>query len=143
MILISHRGNLSGPNPELENNPKYILDAYNAGFNVEIDVWSWDNKFYLGHDEPQHIVDWRFLTKTGLWCHAKNFEALVLLKKYAANCFWHDRDDHTLTSSGYIWTYPGKPYGLKSIVVCTTLENTKVLQKENLHGICSDYVGVL
>jgi hypothetical protein len=27
MILISHRGNLTGKNPELENKPSYIADA--------------------------------------------------------------------------------------------------------------------
>ena len=24
------------------------------------------------------------------------------------NYFWHQTDDFTLTSHGYIWTYPGK-----------------------------------
>ena len=27
MILISHRGNINGPNPEMENNPEYIQKA--------------------------------------------------------------------------------------------------------------------
>ena len=27
MLYISHRGNLDGINPELENNPKYISNA--------------------------------------------------------------------------------------------------------------------
>ena len=35
MILISHRGNLSGKNEELENSPEYIMNALNYGFNVE------------------------------------------------------------------------------------------------------------
>ena len=31
MILISHRGNVYGPKPELENNPRYIQSALDAG----------------------------------------------------------------------------------------------------------------
>jgi hypothetical protein len=52
MILISHRGNLNGPNPERENHPDYIWEALRAGFEVEIDVWWVEGKFKLGHDEP-------------------------------------------------------------------------------------------
>jgi len=50
MILISHRGNVSGPNPKMENSPLFIQSALEQGFNVEIDVWYKDKKFYLGHD---------------------------------------------------------------------------------------------
>ena len=39
MKLISHRGNLSGPIPESENNPSYITNAINKGFDVEVDFW--------------------------------------------------------------------------------------------------------
>lgn len=38
MILISHRGNLSGLNPDLENSEKYINTALSLGFDVEIDI---------------------------------------------------------------------------------------------------------
>ena len=53
MILISHRGNIMGPNPEQENHPDYIREALNIGYDVEIDVWYTD-KFMLGHDKPQY-----------------------------------------------------------------------------------------
>ena len=36
MILISHRGNISGPNPERENHPEYIFEALQAGYDVDI-----------------------------------------------------------------------------------------------------------
>ena len=29
MILISHRGNTNGPNPRLENDPRYIFETLN------------------------------------------------------------------------------------------------------------------
>jgi hypothetical protein len=54
MILISHRGNISGPNPEQENHPDYIWAAIQAGYDVEVDVWFENGKFMLGHDEPQY-----------------------------------------------------------------------------------------
>ena len=39
MILISHRGNINGKKPDLENKPEYIQNAIKLGYNVEIDVW--------------------------------------------------------------------------------------------------------
>ena len=40
MILISHRGNIDGPNEVRENSPYYIMEALEAGYDVEIDLWS-------------------------------------------------------------------------------------------------------
>ena len=56
MILISHRGNIDGPNSKLENNPTYIDRALDKGFNVEIDLWVYEKEFFLGHDEPTYLV---------------------------------------------------------------------------------------
>jgi hypothetical protein len=50
MILISHRGNINGKQPDKENHPLYIFEAIKQGFQVEIDVWFIDGKFKLGHD---------------------------------------------------------------------------------------------
>ena len=50
MILISHRGNLNGPKPLMENSPAYIEIAIKKNFHVEIDVWIKKNNLYLGHD---------------------------------------------------------------------------------------------
>ena len=56
MLYISHRGNLDGINPELENNPKYISNALEKNFDVEVDAWFVNGKFYLGHDEPKDLL---------------------------------------------------------------------------------------
>ena len=56
MILISHRGNLDGPTPKEENRIEYIENALGEGYQVEVDVWWWDG-FYLGHDEPEYLMD--------------------------------------------------------------------------------------
>jgi hypothetical protein len=51
MKLISHRGNLIGPNV-LENSPKFLIQAIEKGFDVEVDIRLIDKKWYLGHDNP-------------------------------------------------------------------------------------------
>ena len=52
MILISHRGNIDGKKPHLENQPDYIDEAIALGYDVEIDVWLIDGVLFLGHDAP-------------------------------------------------------------------------------------------
>ena len=138
MILISHRGNLNGPNKELENNPHYIKEALSKGFDVEIDVYAHKNKLYLGHDEPQYKIEESFLLNKKIWCHAKNIESLVLLKKIQAIYYWHQEDDYTITSNGYFWTYPGKKLVKNSICVLPERFDYK---KINCAGICSDFIG--
>ena len=61
MILIAHRGNVDGPEPERENSYEHINNALNRGFDVEIDVWYHENNWYLGHDEPKYTFGWHWL----------------------------------------------------------------------------------
>lgn len=146
MILISHRGNIDGPNKEMENNPEYILNAIAHGYNVEIDLWLVDNKLYLGHDEPQYEINKKFLHNSKLWVHCKNIEALDYLSNLGfdfsldnPDYFFHDTDAAVLTSNGYIWTYPGNVLGKNSICVLPEWNNLK-LEDINCLGICSDYI---
>ena len=39
MKIISHRGNLNGPNKNLENRLDTIEKAIQLGFDVEVDIW--------------------------------------------------------------------------------------------------------
>lgn len=137
MILISHRGNLNGKKAEEENSPKYIKTALDEGFNVEIDVWYINNTFYLGHDKPEYLVKTEFLEDKRLWCHAKNLDALLNLSKINSIFFWHQEDDYTLTSNGFIWTYPGKKLSKNSICVLPEVNN---INFSNCYGVCSDYI---
>ena len=143
MILISHRGNLEGPMENLENSPDYIRRALDEGYDVEIDVWYENSSFYLGHDKPLHKTTVDFLKKPGLWCHAKNIEALNVMLSYSEiHCFWHQKDDVTLTSRGHIWTYPGKQLTENSIAVLPEMnnDNSLTMLPKKMLGICSDYV---
>ena len=140
MILISHRGNVDGPNPEKENHPSYIDMTIKAGYNVEIDVWYIDKKWHLGHDEPQYDnISYDFLVKPKLWLHAKNGDAFYrLTQDYYCNVFWHTTEDWVLTSKGYIWTYPNKYLYQNSVCVLPELGYNGDIN--NCYGICSDYI---
>ena len=137
MILISHRGNISGPNQSLENDPDYILTALKGGFDVEIDFWCVKKKLFLGHDYPQYPIKKNFLNNKKLWLHAKNLEGLIFLNKTSYNYFWHEKDTFTITSKGYIWTYPGKELSKFAICVLPERFNWK---KNKCIGICSDFI---
>lgn len=142
MILISHRGNTKGPNPQRENHPDYIKKALNAGYDVEVDVWYVD-KLMLGHDNPQYEFDtYTFFTYYGrnIWWHCKNLEALNYFQNHSyvyLNYFWHERDTITLTSQNNIWAYPGKQPIQKSIAVMPEIYEDDLSQ---CIGICSDYI---
>jgi hypothetical protein len=142
MIYISHRGNIDGPKPDFENEPGYIQKALDLGYEVEVDVWVQDETILLGHDKPEYEVTLQFLQNKRLWCHAKNFLALQMMQrnKKTIHFFSHDKDPFTLTSKGYIWTYPGNDISEKSILVMpeTTLLTEKTIR--SCYGICSDYI---
>jgi hypothetical protein len=61
----------------------YIKNAVSKGFDVEIDIWYdiLDKIFYLGHDKPQHIINWFWMAKykNYLWVHCKNIEFFLNL----------------------------------------------------------------
>ena len=107
MKLISHRGNINGPNTDKENHPSYINLALKDGYHVEIDVWYIEKDWYLGHDKPQYQVKYDFLISDKFWLHAKNGDAFYhLLQDRECNVFWHTDEDWVLTSKKYIWTQP-------------------------------------
>jgi hypothetical protein len=141
MILISHRGNLSGRNVEEENKPSYIDIAISKGFDVEIDIWKIDFKLFLGHDAPQYEINEKWLEerKNVLWIHTKNIFSIVYFNNTDYNYFWHEKDTVTLTSKKYIWAYPGKQPIKNSIAVMPELNNDDV---SSCLGICSDYINL-
>jgi hypothetical protein len=106
MILISHRGNINGPDVEKENHPDYIQKALHLGYNVEVDVWGYrySGMLALGHDQPQYDIDYEFLRQDGIWCHAKDIKTFYKLIEIGAHCFSHDQDEVALTTKGYLWS---------------------------------------
>jgi len=136
--IISHRGNINGPRRELENKPRYINQALELGYDVEIDVWWKDDGFWLGHDEPQFKVNRQFLQNDKFWCHAKNIDAFYhMIDDKKIHCFSHDKDEVALTSRGYFWSTADSKMTDKTICV---MPSTLVNLPKGVLGICSDYV---
>jgi len=144
MIYISHRGNIDGKKPHLENKTEYIDTAIQLGFDVEVDVWYIDGTWWLGHDGPQYEIDLDWLDDRSdrLWVHCKNKQAVEYLVEndYEAaniNWFWHEEDTMTLTSFNYVWAYPGKQPIKKSIAVMPEMYKDDI---SYCIGICSDVI---
>ncbi len=140
LLLISHRGNLAGPRPELENRPEYVLNAIHEGFDCEVDVWFDRDAWWLGHDAPQYPVTEEFLLHPKLWRHAKNPAAFELMKRKGMHCFWHQNDFCTITSRGISWYYPSKTVFPAGINVLPEQNQLAPEQFAGCLGVCSDYV---
>jgi len=140
--IISHRGNLSGKTTD-ENKTSYIDAAISESFDVEVDVWMVDNTLYLGHDEPQYKIssEWIEKRKNFLWIHAKNKDALSFCLNNNFHVFWHNTDDYTITSRGYVWAFPGK-YVSGNLCVGVLPELHWTISEtylQNFFGVCTDY----
>lgn len=144
MIYISHRGNLHGPKPELENKPEYIDSAIQQGFDVEVDVWATADGLFLGHDNPETQIELSWLQERSakLWVHCKNDLALGICKDSGLRCFFHNTDDYTMTSDGHVWAFPGKPLASNKciMVMPETHADIKTLNLAHYAGVCSDYI---
>lgn len=136
MKIISHRGNVSGSDKSIENNPNQIDRVLNLGFDVEIDLHFHDNDYYLGHDEPQYLIDkyWLLNRKNNLWVHLKTLELADFAVVRELNYFWHENDKFTMTSKGIPWCYPGVYLKHGVSVVLTDEFITK-----DIFGVCTDY----
>jgi len=141
-FLISHRGNIEGPDAQFENMPQYIDFARSKGYQVEIDVW-YDSEYHLGHDRPDYKIskDWLLERKDWLWCHAKNLEALQHLIQDGMHCFWHQEDQATLTSKNIIWCYPGNFIKNGIAVMPENVMSESEIKKMigKVLGVCTDY----
>ena len=145
MILISHRGNVDGVNFERENTQSYIQEAIDLGYDVEIDVRYIDNKFWLGHDEPDYKVefDWLYKRKNNLWIHCKNFEALSELIESDLRVFYHLQEDYTIISDKHIWAHNLENVDDKCIIPLIDKSDISKWTPTVVYGVCSDYIGLL
>ena len=145
MIFISHRGNLNGPEPLRENCPSYIDEALRAGYDVEIDLRMVDAELYLGHDEPQYLIDrdWLLKRKEHLWIHIKDYESIVWISQQEIDFkyFCHESDNFTLTSNGYVWSNDyNKVMTDKCIVPLINRQQVLQYNQKDFYAVCSDYI---
>ncbi len=143
MLIISHRGNLHGPDKSLENNPKHIEQIIND-YCVEVDLRVENDKLYLGHDECQYPIDreWLYRHRKSLWIHCKDVQALRFCSESKDfHYFWHNTDDYTITSQNIVWAYPGKEKVSKFTVLVMPeghWSHEEILSFDP-YGICTDY----
>lgn len=155
MLLISHRGNISGRDFERENSPSYLEEAIEKGYTVEMDMIHYDGAFFHGHEigGRKAKVDPNFLSKFSqkLLIHCKDRESVLFCVQHLSplNYFFHDRDDFTLSS--YMWLISHSKV-LDSLAfkddcfvdgsVCMLPEKYGLSKKslKNCAGICSDII---
>lgn len=161
MILISHRGNINGPNPEKENTKEYIQSALDMGYHVEIDVFSKNGQLFLGHDAPEHEVEleWLLERREKLWVHAKNSAALFELTfdhlnpRRQLTVFFHEQERYALIYNarnaygvvvhGVIWSRDITDINSKCVIPLLSKKMTGLMPKKKIWGVCSDYVELL
>lgn len=139
-IWVSHRGNINGSNPSMENNPEYIKQTLNAGFDVEVDAWIESDGLYLGHDAPIYKIDKYFLQNQKIWTHCKNVITYLELSKFSnINCFFQNDEEIVATTRGYFWAH-SKCMIWNNKTIVTKLDSRNWGAPENVFGICSDYI---
>ena len=142
MIVISHRGNLRGPNKEEENRPSYIKLALRECDFVEVDIWIEDGVVKMGHDHGQYDLDVSLFKEDRIIWHAKNLEALKFLKYNNLHYFFHDADEYTITSKHLIWAHPSAKNFEGCICVLPEIKYGRDFLKkidENVLGVCTDF----
>lgn len=160
MKIISHRGNLNGPNQNTENTIDAIEKALQSGFGVEIDIWYFASRFWLGHDSPETsfsfdtLIRWsNMYADQNLYVHCKNIWALEEMTKIQKSNiipFFHDVDQCVLLRDNIIWVHPKAIYSVdevsrnKCIAVVSKCKTIKYdlnldISFETWYGICTDY----
>ena len=144
MKLISHRGNINHVDTNRENTKLYIQEAINLGYDVEIDIWKTD-VLYLGHDEPTHPIDLKWLTdrENNLWIHCKNLEALTELIETNLRVFYHQNEDYTIISDKHIWAHNLSNINNKCIIPLLSKNEIQNWKPTEVYGVCSDYIELL
>ncbi len=144
MILISHRGNLSGRNDARENTPSYIEEAIKAGFIVEIDIFSSAGQLFLGHEIENSLrieKSWLDNKANDLLIHCKNLDAVRFCSKFThLNFFFHESDPYVVSSVG--WVIGHLTSRNQSDIICMLPEKYGLSKDsvKNCFGVCSDII---
>lgn len=142
MLLISHRGNISGRNTERENTPQYIEEALNLGYWVEVDIWEdTRGKLRFGHDcYSGDLVSATFFANPMILFHCKNFGALRQCKERYLHFFFHKDDFFTLSSKGWIISHSQNKPASRTIHMLPEKNGYSKESLKDCAGICSDFI---
>jgi hypothetical protein len=144
MKIYAHRGNMEGPS-EWENSPSLLKEAMEEKFYVEVDCWYHEDKWWFGHDRPEHPVTWDFVEqhKYQMILHAKDFITLKKLRTRDVHHFYHENDPYTLTSQNWVWMYPTDELPYDYLTVMALPEQAGLLDvhmlSNDIGGVCTDY----
>ena len=149
MKIISHRGNLEGSNPNLENTKHYIDSALDKGFDVEVDLWKIERNYYLGHDNPENKVELEWLDerKKNIWLHTKNFNCFESLLDINNDFiyFYYTAEPVVMVSNRVIWSHAPTEMSVYKNCVIPLLEKSQIIENNFFawYGICTDFPTLL
>lgn len=140
MKYISRKGNLFGQNPTRSNSPDYILEALIAGFDVMVDVWLFNEKIWLGFEEPTYLTTYEFLRIPGIWANARTDEICYHLLSIGGIHCLHEIETTTLTSNNYMWTKNNifYPYSIAVLMPGDVIPDLNTCA-----GVCADDIALI
>lgn len=144
MKIISHRGNLNGPDETIENTECAIDHAISLGFDVEIDLRYYHGAFYLGHDEPQYQItlEWIHNRRHFLWIHCKDLDSFAV-SPGSWNKFCHTQDPVVAVLPNKMWVHDlNLELNWKCIIPLLSREDIFEFDLKRLkdcYGVCTDY----
>ena len=138
-IIISHLGNINGPEPERENTFSYIQAARKAGWHVCMRVIFRYGKFLLPHANGYDVIQPAFLARQHYWSCALSPETVDALCEINAHCFLAAAEHPTLTSAQFVWTPPPHYLTPRAIALFPEAGPENWLSTSEPAGVCSDY----
>lgn len=144
-LHICHRGNISGPVKQLENNFGILIQRSLKGMDVEIDVWYHEGSLWLGHDKPDYKItlEWLAACKRRL-IHCKDYKTLEYLtlesgkRALDLHLFYHTNEHYAITTKGHIMVCPGQPLLEGSLCMMPEMANYTEEEKLKCFSVCSD-----
>lgn len=142
-MIVSHRGNLTGPDIKYENTIGQVMYALSFGFFVEIDVWKLEGEdfFRMGHDKPRlgEAIPLNFLEDEKLFCHCKNEEAYQFLKNNdKVKAFQHE-DEPLVHIKNFKWLHSSNNSKPDNSIKVILGEINEIESLKCYTGICTDY----
>lgn len=142
MLLISHRGNISGRNPERENTAKYIEEALNLGYWVEVDLWQDAcSELFFGHDcYSGEKADKNLLLNPKILAHCKDRFSLDFCWQNNLNFFFHEKDFLTVSSKGWVIAHSETKPTKNTIHMLPEIKGYSKESLKDCAGVCSDTI---
>jgi hypothetical protein len=138
MIYISYYGNIFNKNVDLENEPLYIINAINNGYNVLIDIQLINDNYYLG---GKYIIEFDFFYKYKdyLWCNCLDDITYINLRNNINDIkIINDLND---LEWGYKEEINRNFISVLPELFKNNYEIRELKNKSNFLGICSSYIG--